>query len=205
MKLGYPFFHFIVLVLYNRYCNFILATINHLKLNCYMRQKIFFFWFLTLLIFPAISCYTQYSESFCYKGSWSDWKYWNGNIAGYPNRSGLALRTAGGITYFSFKINNYVPPTKKEIKQHLKNNEWYTYSGVVKYCVDDLSPTIEDIARKNFFVYPDPRISDRPIETRESQCTIKIAPYKKQPWCYNIFFEDVGVALNIQGIIFQGE
>ena len=34
--------------------------------------------------------------------------------------------------------------------KHLKNNEWYTYSGVVKYCVDDLSPTIEDIARKNF-------------------------------------------------------
>lgn len=170
-----------------------------------MKQKIIFFWLLALFTFSANPSYAQYKESFCYKGSWSDWKYWNGNIAGYPNRSGLALRTYGGITYFSFKINNYVPPTKKEIKQHLKTNEWFAYSGVVEYCVDEDKPTIEDIAREHFFVYPDPRISDRPIETRRAQCTIRIAPYKKQPSCYNIFFEGVGIALDIQGIVFRGE
>ena len=111
-----------------------------------------------IFTFYSTPCKSQWFESFCYKNSWSPWKSWNGiQIYSYPKRSGIILKSEGGVTFFSFKITNYIPPTKQQIKEHYKKNQYFEYTGTVEYLLDEFSPTAEDIAKKSFFVHSDPR------------------------------------------------
>lgn len=147
----------------------------------------------------------QWSEAFNYKGSWSQWSKAYGSISHYDDESGIILKSPGGLTYFSFQIDHYVPPTKKELKEHLKSGEWFTYTGIVEYSVNDQYPTAEALAKASTFVIPDPRKDLTPTVLRRTSCNISIAPYKKLPACYNIWFDGIGVGIDIQGLTFKGQ
>ena len=112
----------------------------------------------------------------------------------YADGSGLILKTYG-MRYFSFQINNYVPPTKKEIKEHYKNKEWFEYVGTVTYYVNDACPDALSISRRCGFVIPDTRHDKIPPVEKKSTATIRIAPYKRHPSVYNIFFDGIGVGI----------
>lgn len=145
-----------------------------------------------------------------YRGAWSDWKKENSiygsMIAKYSDGSGFVLKTSGEVEYFSFRINHYMPPTKDEIKEHRKNGMWFEYSGVVEYYVNDFRPTAEAIAKACYFVKPDPRRDETPVVKRTAPAKIRIAPYKTRPECFNIFFDNIGVGLQIdKELKFQDE
>ena len=106
---------------------------------------------------------------------------------------------------FSFKITNYIPPTKQQIKEHYKKNQYFEYTGTVEYLLDEFSPTAEDIAKKSFFVHSDPRTDITPIINRRTSCIIQIAPYKKLPQLYNIWFDNIGYAIDLRNMIFSND
>lgn len=160
---------------------------------------------LILILLVAQNSYAQWSEAFLYKGDWSSWQKTYGEISHYVDDSGIILKTPGGQTYFSFQITNYTPPTKAQIKEHLKSGEWYEYRGYVEYSVNDAYPTAEELAKASRFVIPNPRTDKTPTVQRRTSCTIKIAPYKKLPACYNVYFDNIGVGIDIQGMTFQGQ
>lgn len=107
------------------------------------------------------------------------------------------------MQYLSFGISNYREPTKDERKYHEKNNVWYKYTGWVEYTVNDKCPTALDFSKAACFVVPNPRYDDTPTVTRKDSCTIKIAPYKKHPEVYNIWFDNIGVGVSISGLKFK--
>lgn len=172
-----------------------------------MRPKNPLLTFLLLIVVLSTTCmaHAQWKQSFSYHGDWSSWQNEYGKISHYHDESGIILKTSGGQTYFSFQISNYTPPSKKELKEHLKNNQWFEYTGTVEYMVNDQYPTAEALARANRFVIPNPRYDQTPSVMRRTSCTIRIQPYKKLPANYNIFFDNIGVAIDISGMSFQGQ
>lgn len=156
-----------------------------------------------MFILMTQNCFAQWKESFNYRGEWSSWRSEYGKISHYVDDSGVILKTSGGQTYFSFQITNYIPPTKKQLKEHLKSGQWFEYNGVVEYSVNDAYPTAEALAKASHFVIPNPRADQTPSVLRRTTCRIKIEPYKKLPSNYNVYFDNIGVAISIQGMTFQ--
>ncbi len=96
---------------------------------------------------------------------------------------------------FKVEVNTYIPPDKKERKDHLKLNKWYEYQGWVEYYVTDEYPTIEKVLEHYLFPMIEPKgTSARAL--RRAKATIRIAPYKKEPNCFNIYFDGVGVGIS---------
>ncbi len=97
-------------------------------------------------------------------------------------------------------------PDKKTIKLHYKNNMWYEYSGTVEYYVTEKYPTILDILKAFDFPYfnYDSGSDGNPCVKRTARATIKIAPYKDHPKCYNIYFDNIGVGIDLdEGLYFK--
>lgn len=181
--------------------------------------------FLIIIIFICFLSIKAYSLSyksshydFCayFNGKWTEWhSRENGlGIAGWQVTMIRNYNRFGGIAFnivsfekiegtpFQFHIDNFTPPTKKEIKQHIKNNEWYVYEGWVEYYVNDDYPTIKDMLIAYHFpvVYPDKKKKNSSIcVMRKAKATIKIAPYKEKeyPKLINIFFDNVGIGVEV--------
>ena len=149
-----------------------------------------------------LSCVEINAQDVCfnYKGEWSSWYDCPGKISKYTDNSGLILRTSGGTEFFKFQINNFIPPTKKQLKEHRKSNQWFSYYGTVDYYVNDKYPTAEDFCKVNRFVIPNPRTDVTPSAKRHTACEIRIAPYKKHPELYLIIFDNVGIEVSIKGL-----
>lgn len=155
-----------------------------------------------ILIIPT--CTTAQNVCFNYMGSWSDWSRTYGDIKKYSNGNGYLL-DMNGLKYFSFQITSFFSPTKKELKEHLKTKEWFEVNGIVEYYVNDICPTAKDVAKRNFFVIPNPRVDKTPNVRRATSATIKIAPYKNKPEVYNIWFDGIGIGLDVRGLKFEGD
>lgn len=155
-----------------------------------------------ILIIPT--CTTAQNVCFNYMGSWSDWSPTYGEIKKYSNENGYLL-DMHGIKYFSFQITSFFSPTKKELKEHLKTKEWFEVDGIVEYYVNDKYPTAKDVAKRSFFVIPNPRVDKTPNARRSTSATIKIAPYKHKPEIYNIWFDGIGIGLDVRGLKFEGD
>lgn len=160
---------------------------------------------LTLLFFVAFPLFAeaQLSTNVYYDGYWGEWKreYYSYSKSSwysiYGNYSGFIVHFESfhPSTYlFKFQIDTYRTPTKDEIKYHRKNNIWYEYSGTAEYFINNEYPTIKD-ALKSFNKFPSVKNGDG--YKRTVNATIKIAPYKDHPRVYNIFFEDVAIALDL--------
>ena len=81
----------------------------------------------------------------------------------------------------------------------LKQRKWYEYHGTVEYYVTEQYPTITSVLKT--FEFPtfdcDSGTDGNPCVKRTANATIKIAPYKDHPRCYNIYFDDVVVAIDL--------
>lgn len=148
-------------------------------------------------------------------GYWTDWQTRNVyySLLGSSNkqlRMMLKYNTSSGVFTgmefrrefanewewcFKFEIDNYYRTTKKERKSHTKANKWYEYSGWVEYYVTDEYPTIEKVLEAYKFPLIEPK-GQTARAKRRARATIKIAPYKKEPECFNIYFDGVGVGIS---------
>lgn len=140
---------------------------------------------------------------FNYRGEWGSMRPICGEVATDPTYSLVLLRTDSGLYYFGFNIPDYREPSKKERKRHEKYNIWYEYTGYVSYCVNDTYPTALDFAKVSKFVIPSPLYDETPTVVRETNCIIKIAPYKKHPELYTVFFDNIVVGVDITGLKFN--
>ena len=167
--------------------------------------------FVTLSIMASIAK-AQIRTCAYYDGYWGEWKdQWLPSLFSstpqkmyynlYGNESGFIVYDKGkhpSDYVFKFQISNYLSPTKQQIKEHYKRNEWYTYTGTVEYYVVESEPTIKEILKKwGFPIYHDWPNRTEPLAKRVANATIKIAPYKKCPTLYNIWFDDVAIAIEL--------
>lgn len=125
----------------------------------------------------------------------------------YGGYSGFIIYNKGAHPseyFFKFEANSYITPDKKAIKYHMKNNLWYEYSGTVEYYVTEEYPTIAAVLRAYEFPHFNCNSGSigNPCVKRTASATIKIAPYKKQPECYNIYFDNVAVGISFDGAHF---
>jgi hypothetical protein len=124
----------------------------------------------------------------------------------YGNYSGFCIYQ-GQLhpSYYSFKfqITNYVEPSKKIKKEHLKSKQWYEYSGIVEYYVTDKCPTAKAAVMSCIGNFPCILPTAEGAKKRTANARIKIEPYKDHPKVYNIWFEDVGVGIDLGFITFN--
>lgn len=75
----------------------------------------------------------------------------------------------------------------------------------MEYYVTENYPTIEAILRAYEFPYFNctSGSNGNPCVKRTAHATIKIAPYKKHPECYNIYFDNVAVGISFDGVHFE--
>lgn len=171
-----------------------------------------------LLFLSVVLNSNAQSIAFSYKGDWSSWipicspdRYWitsswgenSLKISRYTNMSGIVLRSQGGREILSFQITNFTLPDKKSRKEHLKTGQWFSFYGTVDYYVNDDYPTAEDLAKHCRLVIPNPRTDQSPSVKRHTVCEIRIAPFKKEPECWNIFFDGIGIGIDTQGLTFK--
>jgi hypothetical protein len=176
----------------------------------------------SIIIFMTLGFSTKevhaQSLAFSYKGDWSSWipicnpnsfgdaRSWGGTalkIFRYTDMSGIILQSEGGKTIFSFRIANFRLPDKKERKAHEKSGRWFSFSGTVEYYVNDEYPTAEVCAKDNCLVIPNAREDKTPSIKRQTSCEISIAPFKKDPQIWNIFFDGVGIGVSTRGLEFK--
>ncbi len=166
----------------------------------------------------AIAAKAQIRTCAYYDGYWGEWKdQWLPSLFSstpekmyydlYGNESGFIIYNKGDHPsdyIFKFQINNYVPPSKQQIKEHYKRKEWFTYTGTVEYYVVESAPTIKEILKKwGFPIYHDWPTRNEPIAKRIANSTIKIAPYQKHPELYNIWFDDVAIGIQLVYVHFK--
>lgn len=157
---------------------------------------------LTLLFFVSVcNCFAQIKTCAYYDGYWGNWKTWyntwsiRGSYAGFI----LYLQGVHPSNYsFKFVIDSYSPPSKDVLKAHRKANQWFEYTGTVEYYVIESYPTIKDLLKHDGFPYWCPaNVKTQPIAKRVTRAKIKIAPYKTHPQVYNIWFDGVGVGIDM--------
>lgn len=158
--------------------------------------------FCCLLVMFSFSITKAQKIAFCYKGEWSSWMNAYCEVAAYTDGSGVVLKTSGGREYFTLQIDNFVPPSKDVVKRSKKNNQWFEYTGTVTYYVSDTYPTALELAKQNVLLKPNPRTDITPVVKRTARATIRVAPFKKAPACYNVWFDDIGIGIDIQGFSF---
>ena len=158
----------------------------------------------------------QIQTSSWHDGYWGEWRRHTSRIHPSYNKYKLYGNYSGFIVYnngdhpsefiFKFQINtfDFIEPTKKIKKQMIKLNKWYEYSGEVEYYVTEKYPTITAVLRTYGFPYfsNNSGSAGNPCVKRTANATIKIAPYKDHPECYNIYFDDVAVAITLDGVHF---
>lgn len=165
----------------------------------------------------AIIAKAQISTCSWHDGYWGEWKSHTTRYTYIPpsyeydiygNYSGFIIYKKGAHPseyIFKFQANSYSTPDKKTIKYHMKNNLWYEYSGTVEYYVTESYPTIAAVLKAFEFPYfnCNSGSSGNPCVKRTANATIKIAPYKKTPKCYNIYFDNVAVGIDMETSTFN--
>lgn len=144
-----------------------------------------------------------------FDGYWSNWQdayelSINGSYAGfiiYDNENGP------WDPYFKFTIDDFYIPDSSTRKQYLRNNQWYEYTGMVEYMICDQYMTARDMFKSNkgpsFLTEKALKEVGRPGKKVRFQATIKIAPYKDHPKVYNIWYDNVGLGIDMNNIYFK--
>lgn len=178
------------------------------------------------LLFISTSVYSQYiGVNYYYDGVWNGW-YGNDKMNYFRlsgSRNGYRIFTNGDRPadfFFRFWITDYKIPEKKDIKTHFKTKTKWIYKGYVEYYVCDVYPTFEDCLRE--LERPLYKIDTEWSSYQEKLSVIKanmirktgsfspigykkvtkpaeiwILPYKKYPKVYNIWFDNVGYAIDL--------
>lgn len=172
-----------------------------------MKKKIFI---ILALLFMATNAFSQDSHIYTcayFDGYWSDWEITAASIKGDYNGFIIYLSSEGPWNYrFKFTVDNMTFPDKKQRKKDIKNGNFYVFSGTVEYYISDDEPSVLENFRRNrgpYFV-PAKLANGRPTKKITSKATIKISPFKNLPRNYNIFFDNVGFGINLNGLYFPG-
>ena len=161
--------------------------------------------FVTLL---SVSMSAQIGFAAYFDGYWSDWKSYSqdkwsirGSYAGF-----IIYQKESGPwePWFKFTINNFYMPDAKTRKWNVKYRQWYEFTGTVEYYIcDDYLSAYELFKTMRGASLVPPNLPDgRPTKKVTSQAKIKIAPYKDHPTVYNIWYDNVGLAINLNNIYF---
>lgn len=179
-----------------------------------------------ILWFISNSMYSQcIGVNYYYQGVWNGWdgnremnKYQL-----YGNNHKLRVLKGGDRPadfFFRFWITNYTTPDKKDIKKHYKTKTKWIYQGYVEYYVCDVYPTFEDCLRElerplyetdiQRTSYQEKLTMIKANQIRKTgsfspigykkvtkPAEIWIMPYKKYPKVYNIWFDNVGYAIDL--------
>lgn len=163
------------------------------------------FYFVLLFAFFIVSdLFSQISVNSYYDGYWGKWLTASqcsirGNYSGFIIYESTDHPSA---YFFKFQISNYTIPDAKTLKIYRKNNQWLQFSGTVEYFVSERFQTIADVLRKNHF--PSKFDSNKePVAKRTTNATIRIAPFKDHPKIYNIWFDGIGVGIDLNDIYFK--
>lgn len=143
-------------------------------------------------------------------GYWGEWRAdYSCKIRVQGGYSGFIIYDAseGPWDYFfKFTISNYVEPDINTKLRNYQNKTWYEYKGNVEYYICDDYPTIYKAfksAGQARFVSRTLE-SGRPTKKITSPATIKIEPYAPggTPKVYNIWFDNVGFAIDLNDLKF---
>lgn len=169
---------------------------------------------LFVMVFSIIGLNAQVETCCYFDGFWSDWKTVEPSVSLYGNWDSFIMfdNNSGGKWEPQFKvsINNFSIPKKKQRKKDIKAKPtvWYEFEGTVEYYLPDVSYSysIIDVFR-NFksatlmdatFLNEAGRDGGYSAKKVVSRATIKIQAFEKQPSCYNIYFDKVGVGFSFK-------
>lgn len=165
----------------------------------------------------SILCEANYQTALYYNGRWDRWQPHGWGSFSLALMSSNNYTTFDGFVFymnseddrcFQFSIDDYKKPNKNEIKEHWKKKEPFIYSGWAEYYVCEKYPTIKEafsshdsgcslgqlpVLRPSLDKYK--WLNLGPIVKRRAKASIKIAPYKKYPEYFYIFFDNVGVGI----------
>ena len=165
--------------------------------------------FLSLLFCITFDGNAQIRFNAYFDGYWAQWFDAN-NAQIYGNYEGFVIHTKeeGPWNYrFKFTIDKFNVPDKKQRKKDIKENKWYVFSGTVEYYISDDNPSALENFRKNrgpSFI-PAKLQNGRPTKKITSKATIKVAAFKDLPRVYNIWYDNVGLGINLNTIYFSHE
>lgn len=156
------------------------------------------------------SLYAQYFRSFqtctCIDFVWSDWKDQYLDIhtlsGNYHSFCIYSTDYHPSSYLFKFTIDNFSKPDKKTIRQHWRSKTWYEYTGWVEYNISESYPTAE-AGLKGYWRMPTVSKGGKGVITKRVRATIKIAPFKRLPNTYNIFYEGVGLGISLKDVTFE--
>ena len=178
-----------------------------------------------VLLFVSNTVYSQYIRvNYYYQDVWNGWDGTGWNKYGlYGSKHGFRVYENGkrpADFFFRFWITDYKTPDKKDIKMHHKTNTKWIYNGYVEYYICDVYPTFEDCLRElqrplyeEVLQWPSYKEKLALVKANQIKKTgsfspigykkvtkpavIWILPYKKYPKVYNIWFDNVGYAIDL--------
>ena len=160
---------------------------------------------IVVFCFTTLNIFSQISLAAHFDGYWTEWQH---DSSSYPklkihgNYSGFIIYmiSEGPWEYrFKFTIDNMSFPDKKQRKKDVKNDKWYEFTGTVEYYVSTNYPTELSIFRKSKgpLLCPKTLNTGLPAKKITSRATIKIAAFKNLPKVYNIWYDNVGFAIDL--------
>ena len=167
-----------------------------------MKKHIFI---ILALFFVTNNAFSQIRDNAYFDGYWGKWSYSGVEIHGNYDGFITYYESEGPWEYrFKFTIDNFKVPNKKQMKKDIKANKWYEYSGTVEYYMTDDLGTIYNVFKKNKLpVFVCAKLGDgRKTRKIKSKAKICIAAFKNQPEVYNFWFDNVGYAINLNGVKF---
>ena len=137
-------------------------------------------------------------------GYWSSWNFSLLEVTG-SMRNFVLFNGSDHPSIFllRWKADNYTKPSKKEIKEHIKSDSWFEYTGTVEYWVSEEYPTIKDVLKKkqgSLVTNPDSgygnsQSSGRKVKrtaTAKMMCQFYKNGYIKN---INLFFDNIGYGI----------
>lgn len=156
--------------------------------------------FVSLLFCVTINSNAQTDMKVCayFDGFWSDWESAEKTgIRGNYDEFIIYRQKDGPWEYgFKLKIDNMSFPDKGQREKDLKANKWYRFSGKVEYYIDYFNPSALEMFRE----HKGPRlIGATGCDNKKitSRAIIKIAPFIDYPKVYTIFYDSVGLGIDL--------
>lgn len=162
---------------------------------------------IALLCCISVNCNAQISLCAYFDKHWSSWVTGNAQIKGNYDGFIIYSQSEGPWNYrFKFTIDNFKVPNKKQRKKDIKKGEFYTYKGTVEYYTSYNFPSALSIFReaKGPAFCPAKLNSGIPAKKITSRATIKVAPFKRLPKTYNIWYDNVALGIDLEALYFRG-
>ena len=137
-------------------------------------------------------------------GYWSEWELVQGCIHGSYGEI-LCYDCNHHPSEFTWRLtlNNFIKPSKELIKDYYKKKCWWEYQGYFEYYISDEYQTLKSQLLNRVWITPwlhDVSKGQTPCVKRTVRATVKIAPYKDHPRCYNVYVEGDGFGIDLRNI-----